>query len=110
MHSGTLLKTFAATFLAATALAAAGTAQAADVVKRAPVVVQPAPTHTWDLLFGITATSRYISRGLSQTTGAAIQPWAELDINSFYLGYWASNVSPSLISGAHIENDLSVGF
>jgi hypothetical protein len=72
--------------------------------------VVAAPTHTWDLLFGVTATSQYISRGIAQSTGAAIQPWAELDVNSFYLGYWGSNVSPSLLSGAHFENDLSVGW
>src|SRR4029077_2580525 len=109
MHSGTLLKTFAATTLATIALVGAGnSARAADVVKRAPVVVQPAaPTH--DLLFGVTATSQYISRGLAQSSGAAIQAWAELDFASFYLGYWGSNTSPSLI-GASWENDLSFGW
>jgi uncharacterized protein (TIGR02001 family) len=111
MHSATFLKTLAAGAIFATGLAGAtGSASAADVVKRPAPVVVAAPTHTWDLLFGVTATSQYISRGLAQSSGAAIQPWAELDVNSFYLGYWGSNVSPSLISGAHFENDLSIGW
>jgi len=104
-----LLKTIAATALAAVALTGAVSAvQAADVVKRAPVVVQPAPP-THDLLFGVTATTQYISRGLAQSSGPAIQPWAELDFSSFYLGYWGSNTSTSLI-GASWENDLSFGW
>jgi uncharacterized protein (TIGR02001 family) len=111
MQSGTFLKTLTAAALTATMLAGGvGVAHAADVAK--PVkplpVVQPVATHTWDLLFGVTATSQYISRGLAQSSGPAIQPWAELDVGPVYFGYWGSNTSPSLI-GASWENDLSIG-
>jgi len=122
MHSGTLLKTFAVAALAATTLSGAvGVARAADVVKIKPTAAQPiVASHTWDLLFGVTVASQYITRGLAQSTGAAVQPWAELDVGPVYLGYWGSNVSPSLvgggtghtagIDGATWEHDLSVGF
>ena len=65
--------------------------------------------HEWDIAFGVTLTSDYISRGDTQTEGgAAIQPYAELTINDcFYVGYWGSNVSFAGTKGW--ESDLSVG-
>jgi uncharacterized protein (TIGR02001 family) len=106
MHSGTFLKTIAVAALTATTLAGAGigAAQAADRV--APL--QPYQSHDWELLFGLTATSEYITRGLSQSSGPAFQPWAELDIGPLYLGYWGSNTDPSKTPGSW-EHDLSVG-
>jgi uncharacterized protein (TIGR02001 family) len=100
MHSGTFLKTFAAAALATTTLATAGVGAASAADNSAPA---------WNLLFGIGVTSDYIARGYRQSTGAAVQPWAELDIGPVYLGYWGSNVSPSLLGGAHWESDLSIG-
>ncbi len=62
----------------------------------------------WDIAFGTTVTSDYMSRGLSNSEhGAAVQPWAELDIGDFYAGYWGSNVTASGVS--YWEHDLSVG-
>jgi uncharacterized protein (TIGR02001 family) len=61
----------------------------------------------WDVAFGVTFTSDYISRGYTQSDhNAAIQPWAELDIGKFYLGYWGSNV---VLDDDRWEHDLSIG-
>ncbi len=107
MHSGTFLKTVT---LAAVTVAGIGAAQAADKPKPfvpfAPAPVAAAPS--WDLLFGVTATSQYISRGAAQSSGFAIQPWAEFDVGPLYVGYWGSNVDPALTVG-NWENDLSIG-
>jgi uncharacterized protein (TIGR02001 family) len=101
----TLGRTKALLFAAATAgLLANAPVWAADA--SAPLV---SDTHEWDIAFGVTFTSDYISRGYTQTDhGAAIQPWAELDIGKFYFGYWGSNVSPVSV-GANWEHDLSIG-
>jgi uncharacterized protein (TIGR02001 family) len=107
MHSGLFLKTVAGPALAATIAAGAGigSAQAAD---RAPALPLLAPAHAYELLFGVTVTSQYISRGLAQSEGPAVQPWAELNLGPFYAGYWGSNTDPSLTPGSW-EHDLSVG-
>ena len=70
---------------------------------------QSAVESRFDVAFGVTATSDYISRGYTQSDGPAIQPWVELDYGMFYAGYWGSNVSPALLSGASWEHDLSIG-
>jgi uncharacterized protein (TIGR02001 family) len=106
MYRGNFLKASAAAAIAAAAIGVSGmggVAHAADVAQ--PV----AAGHTWDLLFGATATSDYITRGHRQTVGPAFQPWAELDVGPVYFGYWGSNVDPGLVGGAHFENDLSIG-
>jgi uncharacterized protein (TIGR02001 family) len=99
-HTKLILLASAATFLLA-----AAPVRAADV--SAPVVVKD--KHDWDVAFGVTFTSDYISRGYTQTDGgAAVQPWAELTINDcFYVGYWGSNVGSGATSGW--ESDLSIG-
>lgn len=93
---------FAGVAIATVALAMP--AFAADVPPlEAPVVEKP--HHDWDVAFGVTFTSDYIARGYTQTAGGpAVQPWAELDIGKFYLGYWGSNVVNDW------EHDLSIGF
>jgi uncharacterized protein (TIGR02001 family) len=107
MHSGLFLKTVAAAAVAATmAGVGIGAAHAADQ----PATPLPlfAPAHAHDLLFGVTVTSQYIFRGLAQTDGPAVQPWAEFNLGPFYAGYWGSNTDPSLTPGSW-EHDLSVG-
>lgn len=72
----------------------------------------PAPNDgDWDISFGVTLTSDYLSWGITQTNGGpAIQPEAEFTYQWLYLGWWGSNVSPiSLGSAATWENDFSVG-
>lgn len=58
---------------------------------------------------GVTVTSRYLASGVPQTSGAAIQPWAEVEANGFYAGIWASNTDVS-ITGGKFEVDYYVGF
>jgi uncharacterized protein (TIGR02001 family) len=87
----------------------AGSAMAADFED---AVVTPAPEQTspWDIAFGVTLTSDYITRGFTNTdNGPAIQPFAELTYNILYFGYWGSNVDPGTFGGATWEHDLSVG-
>lgn len=63
----------------------------------------------WDVAFGVTITSNYISRGHTQTNdGAAIQPSLEIGNGFFYAGYWGSNVSPVSV-GSNWEHDFSIG-
>ena len=94
---------------AAAVLITGAPVRAADM--SAPVATDK---HEWDVAFGVTITSDYISRGYTQTDGgAAVQPWAELDIGKFYAGYWGSNVS-NKVSAAPTgvdawESDLSIG-
>ncbi|MGI3169161.1 TorF family putative porin [Pseudooceanicola sp. C21-150M6] len=63
----------------------------------------------FSLSSGVTLTSRYVSNGLEQTTGAALQPWVELGYGGFYLGTWASNTDDG-ITGSDYEIDVYAGF
>lgn len=45
-----------------------------------------------DLSFGLGLTSEYVGRGAAYSNGPAIQPWAEVEMNGFYAGFWASNI------------------
>lgn len=58
---------------------------------------------------GATLTTRYVSNGIEQTTGAAFQPYIEAEVNGFYAGIWASNVSKVLL-GSSTEVDLYFGY
>jgi uncharacterized protein (TIGR02001 family) len=65
----------------------------------------------WDIAFGVTIASSYVSRGIDFTNGIAVQPFAELTVGIFYLGYWGSNLNSALASsgGNTWEHDVSVG-
>src|SRR5690606_13063599 len=58
---------------------------------------------------GATLTSRYVSDGIRQSNGLAFQPWIEGEVNGFYFGAWASNVSKTLL-GQSSEIDLYLGY
>ena len=58
---------------------------------------------------GATLTSRYVFNGIEQTTGAALQPWAEAEYEGFYAGVWASNTARSIV-GSSVEVDLYLGY
>jgi uncharacterized protein (TIGR02001 family) len=58
---------------------------------------------------GATLTSRYVSNGVEQTTGAAFQPWVEAEVNGFYAGLWASNTATSIV-GSKYELDIYAGY
>ncbi|MEX0852308.1 MAG: TorF family putative porin [Bauldia sp.] len=87
-------------------LAGAGLARAADatVYEDGAAVDQAAAESMFDVAFGVTVTSEYVSRGYALSDGIAVQPWVEFDYGMFYVGYWGSNVVGDW------EHDLSVGF
>jgi len=68
-------------------------------------------TATAEVFANITIASEYELRGFSQTDGAAIQGGFDYEADSgFYVGTWASNVSPDLYDGGTYELDLYAGF
>lgn len=72
----------------------AGAASAADMSQPLPVKAAPAPeAPLWDVAFGVTATTDYLFRGISQTNNnPAIQGYAELQLFDWiYFNVWASN-------------------
>lgn len=72
----------------------AGAASAADMsMPVKAVAVVPPPPPVWDLAFGVTGTSDYLFRGISQTNNnPAIQGYAELQLFDWvYFNVWASN-------------------
>jgi len=69
---------------------------------------QAADKSMWDIAFGATATTDYMSRGTTQTDGKpAAQGFAELDLGQFYFGTFISNVDYGF---PDTEIDLSVGW
>ncbi|TCT08144.1 TorF family putative porin [Aquabacter spiritensis] len=100
----------------AASLMIAGAASAADMaVPVKAVVPPPPPPPVFDLAFGVTGTSDYLFRGISQTNNnPAIQGFVELQaFNWVYVNVWASNqnwVGNFLIDGnSSLEVDLSGG-
>ncbi len=75
-------------FALAAATLASGSAFAADSTG-----TQDEIASAIEVAFGVTATTRYVSRGVAQTTGPAIQGYIEPSYGIFYAGVWASNVS-----------------
>jgi uncharacterized protein (TIGR02001 family) len=62
----------------------------------------------FDLAFGATVTSNYISKGSTQTSDRpAIQPYAELSYGIFYGSVWGSNVRFDGVDD--VEIDLAAG-
>lgn len=91
-----------------------GSAFAADL-STAPVkaVVAPPPAPVWDLAFGVTGTSDYLFRGISQTNNnPAIQGFVELQLFDWvYLNAWASNqnwVASTLESSGYQSTNSSL--
>lgn len=77
----------------------------------ATLLVAPAVASAQEvtLSYGATLTSRYLASGIEQTTGAAFQPWLEVDVSGFYAGVWASNTDAA-ITGSDYEIDLYAGY
>jgi uncharacterized protein (TIGR02001 family) len=58
----------------------------------------------FDVAFGVSATSDYISRGVSQTEHkAAVQGYVEPSVGAAYGGVWASNVSFSGVPDTEVD-------
>lgn len=79
---------------AAASMLLSGAASAADLSTMPVKAVAPAPVAPmWDLAFGVTGTSDYLFRGISQTNNnPAIQGFVELQMFDWvYFNVWASN-------------------
>ncbi|MEP9375505.1 TorF family putative porin [Aquabacter sp. CN5-332] len=78
---------------AAASMMIAGAAHAADMSMPVKAVVAPPPPPLFDIAFGVTGTSDYLFRGISQTNNnPAIQGFVELQaFDWLYLNVWASN-------------------
>lgn len=77
----------------------------------AALIAVPAAVQAQELSVsaGATITSRYMASGIEQSDGFALQPWIEAEVNGFYAGVWASNVSRA-ITGSSTEIDLYFGY
>lgn len=79
----------------AASLLLASAASAADLSSPLPVkAVPPAPeVPGWDIAFGVSLTTDYLFRGISQTNNnPAVQGYVELDLFDWlYFNVWASN-------------------
>lgn len=76
----------------------------------APLKAPPSePVPAWDVAFGISIATDYISRGYTQTEGnPAVQGYAEVALfDWFYAGVWSSNVS--FLDSGSAEVDLYAG-
>lgn len=62
----------------------------------------------FDVAFGITFTTQYVSRGIPQSDGVALQGYIEPSYGWFYLGVWASNVGPTIASTAPATLEVDV--
>ncbi len=78
---------------AAASMMIAGAANAADLSMPVKAVAVPPPPPMWDIAFGVSLTSDYLFRGISQTNNnAAIQGFVELQVMDWvYFNVWASN-------------------
>lgn len=62
-----------------------------------------------ELSYGVDITTNYLSKGLTNSDNkAAIQPWAEVGMNGFYMAAWASNASFDDVKD--VELDVGVGY
>lgn len=94
--------------LLATSVTLAVTLAAPALAADEGVAEEAATESMFDVAFGASVTSDYISRGITQTNhNPAVQGYVELDYGIAYASAWASNVD---FAGAKdTEIDLSVG-
>ncbi len=97
-------------------LAGAGYAAAADLYEPVAPVPPVAEPSLFDIAFGVTATTNYVARGISQTNAGtndqfapAIQPFIEATYGMVYAGIWASNVDFGAPNFGEWEVDFSAG-
>lgn len=95
-----------AALLASASMLAASSALAAD-----EVVTQEEIASKFDVAFGVAVTTQYVSRGIPQSDGVAVQGYIEPSYDWAYIGVWASNVGPTIASTAPatLEVDLYGG-
>jgi len=92
-------------WLAAVAVAlTTGSGLAADLYLPPVATEDTVHSHMFDIAFGVTATTDYVSRGYSQTdNGPALQGYGELSLGPVYAGIWASNVDFAGDKGTEID-------
>jgi uncharacterized protein (TIGR02001 family) len=73
------------------------------------LVAGPAMAQEFSITAGATLTSRYLANGIPQSDGPAFQPYIEAELEGFYAGLWASNVSRKL-TGARGEVNVGIGY
>ena len=93
----------AAILLASASALSVAPAFAADA---APEYTEQEISSAIEVAFGATLTSRYVSRGVAQTNGVAVQGYIEPSYGIFYAGVWASNVD---LAPDRAEIDLYAG-
>lgn len=93
-----------AALLASASILAASPAFAAD-----EVVTQEEIASKFDVAFGVAFTTQYVSRGLPQSDGVAVQGYIEASYDWAYLGVWASNVGPTILGAPTLEVDVYGG-
>lgn len=94
-----------AALLASATMIAASSALAAD-----DVVTQEEISSKFDVAFGVGVTTQYVSRGVPQSDGFAVQGYIEPSYDWAYIGVWASNVGPTVgPAPATLEVDLYGG-
>jgi uncharacterized protein (TIGR02001 family) len=89
-----------------------GGAMAADAGGWGGSPTPPEKDHgAWDIAFGVTLASAYVADGIEYNDGLSVQPYVELTLGMFYLGYWGSNLNSALAASApdSWEHDISVG-
>lgn len=98
--------TFKGLLIGTFAVAIATGAQAADTG-----VTQDEIASKFDVAFGVAVTSQYVSRGVPQSDGFAVQGYVEPSYDWFYAGVWASTVGPTIVTTAPatMEIDLYAG-
>lgn len=96
-----------AALLASASLLAAAPAFAADEA----AVTQEEIASKFDVAFGLAVTTQYVSRGVPQSDGFAVQGYIEPSYGWLYAGVWASNVGPVVfgVPPATLEVDLYAG-
>jgi uncharacterized protein (TIGR02001 family) len=93
-----------AALLASASMLAASTAFAAD-----EVVTQEEIASKFDIAFGVAVTTQYVSRGVPQSDGFALQGYVEASYDWAYVGIWASNVGPTGFLPDTVEYDIYGG-
>ena len=106
LEMGQMKKLILASLLASGCAFAGSAALAAD-----NIMTEEEIASRFDVAFGAAVTSQYVSRGIPQSDGFAVQGYIEPSYGWAYAGVWASNVGPTIASTAPatIEVDLYAG-
>ena len=93
------------------AFLAAATVLASPAFAADDIATQDEIASKFDVAFGATVTSRYISRGVDNSDGPAFQAYIEPSYGIFYAGVWLSTVDGDILGspGDDVEFDIYAG-